>query len=575
MRVIVIVIACSVFAAAQPGVQLPPDVEALTGKVDPTHDDWTAEAAQAAAAAQLKLLATKLAMGDFEAAAALAVEGATASEWSRDDLAAYTLPDGVSARRRRTVVGPMPGVPVREALAAYLKPITASQERRIKFKIVGVWHTAGQPLQTRVRYEGYGVQLDGGYAVQQTGRWRVIWKKEKTDPAPRIAALEFLGFQETTRAAPLLTECTSTVLDLGGRDRDLARGGEYWFGRIDAVGESNLMGHHGLAVGDVNGDGRPDLYVAMGTGLPNRLLVQQTDGSVVDTAASAGVAWLDDTKGVLLADMDGDGDQDLLAAVANVIVLAKNDGSGRFGRLVSMRAPTPAPFYSLAAADYDGDGDLDIYGCRYVKVQYGISVPMPFHDANNGPTNHLLRNEGKDRFRDVTTRTGLHQNNSRFSLACTWVDFDQDGDPDLYVANDFGRNNLYRNDRGRFVDVAAQAGVEDQAAGMGISVADFDVDGRPDFYVTNMFSAAGNRIAYQDRFKRGEGDQRRQIQRLSLGNSLFRNLGGGRFQDVSDRAGVRMGRWGWGARFCDLNNDGYDDIVAPNGFLTGRLKDDL
>ncbi|MEK6677402.1 MAG: VCBS repeat-containing protein [Planctomycetota bacterium] len=201
---------------------------------------------------------------------------------------------------------------------------------------------------------------------------------------------------------------------------------------------------------------------------------------------------------------------------------------------------------------------------------------MPFHDANNGPSNHLMRNDGNDRFLDVTREVGLDVNNARFSLAATWADYDNDGDPDLYVANDFGRNNLYRNDGNHFVDVAATAGAEDQAAGMGASWSDFDLDGDFDLYVSNMFSSAGRRIAYQPQFKEHVADQlRQQIQRHALGNSLLQNQGDGTFRDISDSAGVRMGRWSWGSKFIDLNNDGYDDLIVPNGFLTNDRKDDL
>ncbi|NIM00336.1 MAG: hypothetical protein GTN89_05325, partial [Acidobacteria bacterium] len=335
------------------------------------------------------------------------------------------------------------------------------------------------------------------------------------------------------------------------REPTLLWGADYWFGRIDAVGELNLMGHQGIAIGDLSGDGLDDVYVAMGTGLPNKLLVRQPDGTVRDTAHASGVAWLDDTKGVLFADTDNDGDRDLLTAIGNTIVLAKNDGRGGFERFVLMKAPTSAAFYSLSAADFDLDGDLDIYGTRYVEQSYGVSVPIPFHDANNGPTNHLLRNDGEDVFLDVTAEVGLDENNRRFSLIGAWADYDDDGDPDLYVANDFGRNNLYRNDGGTFTDVAAETGTEDQAAGMGVAWADHDADGDFDLYVTNMFSAAGRRVAYQPRFQSSlAAEQRSAIQRHSLGNTLFVN-DQGRLADRSDDAGVRMGRWGWGSIFLD------------------------
>ena len=186
-----------------------------------------------------------------------------------------------------------------------------------------------------------------------------------------------------------------------------------------------------------------------------------------------------------------------------------------------------------------------------------------------------MRNDGDDRFVDVTAVVGLDQNNRRFSLIGAWADYDRDGDPDLYVANDFGRNNLYRNDGGTFTDVAAETGTEDQAAGMGVAWADYDADGDFDLYVTNMYSAAGKRVAYQPRFQQGLApDERSAIQRYSLGNSLFVNEDG-RFRNRSDNAGVRMGRWGWGSIFLDWDNDAQEDLLVPNGFVTGALEDDL
>ena len=144
------------------------------------------------------------------------------------------------------------------------------------------------------------------------------------------------------------------------------------------------------------------------------------------------------------------------------------------------------------------------------------------------------------------------------------------------MANDYGRNNLYRNDAGRFVDVASQAGVEDIAAGMSVSWADFNNDGWMDVYVSNMFSAAGNRIAYQRKFHpQAENTTRNQLQRLARGNSLFENAQDGTFRDVSVESSVTMGRWAWGSMMMDMNNDGWEDIVVANGFITGEDTGDL
>ena len=176
---------------------------------------------------------------------------------------------------------------------------------------------------------------------------------------------------------------------------------------------------------------------------------------------------------------------------------------------------------------------------------------------------------------------GLNQNNHRYSFAPTCEDYDDDGDPDLYVANDYGRNNLYRNDRDaegnfHFTDVAAEAGVEDISAGMSASWGDADGDGDRDLYVSNMWSSAGNRIAYQRNFQTSLDDSLRgEFQRHARGNSLFLNNGDGTFSDASQEAGVTMGRWAWGSRFVDINNDSKQDLIVSNGFLTQSDSGDL
>jgi hypothetical protein len=558
-------------ALAQPA-DVAPSIAELMLRVDPAEDHWIAESLQAEAAKRLERLAALLETRSLpDAESGILAREAKSTRLRPGSLERQSVAGGFEVLRGGAS-SEMAVLPVATALSGLLAPLGAADTLRVSFKVTGVELLGDAGLRTRVRYEAAG--RSGAGVIQQIAYWSVSWARG-IEQALLLKSIRLESYEEVSRDGFQFRNATASVLPASAREL-LEHGGEFWYGRIDALGEPNLMGHQGIAVGDFNGDGLEDLYVAMGTGLPNLLLVQQRDGSVRDVAEQAGVAWLDDTKGVLFADTDNDGDQDLLMAIGPTIVLAKNDGKGRFERFVSMRAPTPAPFYSLTVADYDLDGDLDIYGARYVEVAYGISVPMPFHDAENGPTNHLMRNEGDDRFTDVTLPSGLGVHNTRFSLIGAWGDYDRDGDPDLYVANDFGRNNLYRNDGGRFTDVAAEAGTEDQAAGMGASWSDYDRDGDLDLYVTNMYSAAGNRIAYQPRFQRAHpADVRLQVQRHSSGNSLFVNQGDGTFRDASDEAGVRMGRWGWGARFVDLDNDGFDDLVVPNGFLSGAIEDDL
>ena len=263
-----------------------------------------------------------------------------------------------------------------------------------------------------------------------------------------------------------------------------------------------------------------------------------------------------------------------------MVQFARNDGQGRF--TLASRFNTSADYcYSLCAADYDNDHDLDIYICGYSSRRHDsrsqvLPIPLPYHDANNGSANVILRNEGGFRFEDVTRQVGLDVNNRRFSFAAAWEDFDNDGDQDLYVANDFGRNCLYRNDDGHFTDIAAAAGVEDHASGMSVSWGDYNRDGWMDLYISNMFSAAGNRVTYQRQF--GDGLSRptvANLQRMARGNTLFLNRGDGTFQDVSESAAVTMGRWAWASRFADLNNDGYQDLFVATGYVTTDDTGDL
>ena len=480
---------------------------------------------------------------------------------------------------RNRCPAPQPHPSPSALLGDLLGPWSLLTERRMELKLVGLspltdGAAEGDAFEARVLVHGLGHSPEG--LVQWNAHWHLRGRSDSSRGNWRIESLAMPSEEWIRTPRPLFREATRAVLEkAGGRAQLLGWGAETWLSRVDHVGEPQQFGHNGLALGDVNGDDLLDLYVATGTGTPNLLFLQRPDGTLEERGAEAGVAWLDDTKGVLLLDFDCDGKRDLLAAIGPAIVLCLGDGKGGFTPAQAIQAHSPAPFYALAAADYDLDGDLDVYALRYVESTYGRSIPRPFQDATNGPSNRLLRNDGISGFVDVTSEVGLDAHNSRFSLSATWVDYDDDGDSDLYVANDFGRNNLYRNQDGHFVDVAAELGVEDQAAGMGVSWADIDHDGDLDLHVSNMYSSAGMRVSYQKEFRSGmDPEQRLGARRLAQGNSLFLNDGGS-FQDVSAEAGIRMGRWAWGARLCELNGDGYPDVIVPAGFVSASPDDDL
>jgi hypothetical protein len=307
--------------------------------------------------------------------------------------------------------------------------------------------------------------------------------------------------------------------------------------------------------------------------------VQNPDGTATDVAATCGVDWLDRSTGALLVDLDNDNRQDLVVAVHGGVVLMQNTAAGQF--VLRGAIPTRGQPYSLTAADFDDDGRLDIYICCYnaggrAVQQGGLGVPVPYYDANNGAANMLLKGQGRLVFAEVTAEVGLDVNNRRFSYAAAWEDFDNDGDQDLYVANDFGRNNLYRNDGDHFTDVAADVGVEDVGSGMSVSWSDYNGDGWMDLYIGNMFSAAGSRLTFQRRFRSAfTSESLTSLRRLARGNTLFESVGDGTMRDVSFDAGVTMGRWAWSSNFIDVNNDGRDDLAIANGFVTGSTADDL
>jgi len=481
-----------------------------------------------------------------------------------------------------------------DALRELITPFADAKDLRFKFKMIRV-ERGEAGVTTRQYFALFGSTPKG--RIEQNAVWSIRWSGDGQQAAPRLDAIDVVRFEQvTTRsgARPLFTDCGESVLkanpSYGGQ---FLLGLNHWLERIQDTRYFTPLGNPGLALGDVNGDGREDLFVCQEACLPNRLFLQQPDGSLTDVSHAWGVDWLESSRSAVLVDLDNDGDQDLVVAILGGLVVASNENAERFR--VRCVLPTEDDTMSLSAVDYDLDGALDLYICvdypndyfshtRDISVLGGASNRV-YHDANNAGRNSLFHNEivatGRWQFVDVTARVGLDQNDHRFSLAASWEDYDNDGDPDLYVGNDFGRNNLYRNElipsgKARFVDVAAKADVEDSASGMSVAWGDIDRDGQPDIYVGNMFSSAGGRITYQPEFKPDASREVRQrLRRFARGNTLFRNEGGNLFRDISVAAGVTVGRWAWGSNFVDINNDGWQDIVVANGYITADDSGDL
>ncbi|MCH2100763.1 MAG: VCBS repeat-containing protein [Planctomycetes bacterium] len=422
----------------------------------------------------------------------------------------------------------------------------------------------------------WSVSEADGSQIQINAIWMTDWAADD-DTAPKLRGIAVLDYEEFRTPKPLFREVTGHLTSsLGFWEREILTGIDDYHQKVDRLIGQAFIGSQGMAVGDVNGDGRDDIYLCAHGGAPNRLLIHTADGTLRDASESSGLDFLESTRSALLIDLDNDGDQDFVASLGANLLVAYNDGQGRFDNFTPLNGKGFEDIYSLSAADPDKDGDLDLYAVRYVANGIMGGVPTPYNNANNGASNFYWRNDGVGKFVDATEEVGLDHNNSKFSLASIWEDFDGDGDLDLYVANDFGDNNLYLNQDGKFRDVATERGAEDRAAVMGLATSDFDLDGDMDLLITNMFSSAGLRIAPQQQFQgENHGEVAHEYVRHARGNTLLANDGKGNFIDVTETAGIAIAGWSWGSKFADLNNDGYADIYSPNGFLTGPVKDDL
>ncbi len=401
----------------------------------------------------------------------------------------------------------------------------------------------------------------------------------------------------------------------------------------------------GVAILDIDNDGWRDVFFVNGARLAvrqadgaepdksdpkfwNRLYRNNGDGKFTDVTEKYGVAGKGYGMGAAAADYDNDGYTDLV--VTNVgtgssrsVILYHNERGEKFSE-VSAQAGLKAEGWATSAGflDYDRDGRLDLFVCRYVKWSFGMdrrcgeNTPAGLsycHPDEFEPiSNYLFRNNGDGTFRDVSDRSGIGAHQGK-ALGVAFADFDGDGWIDISVANDSAPQFLFRNQRdGTFREMGMEAGVamdEDgrDFGGMGTEFADLDDDGRPDILTTTIslqdyayFRNGGNgRFAYQTRqtnlarmtnaytgwglrvfdfdndgskdvfFANGhvmDNIERSQPHLRYLQAPLLARLGGGRFTDVSGQGGEIFRRW-WasrGAATGDLDNDGYQDIVVSN-----------
>ena len=445
--------------------------------------------------------------------------------------------------------------------------------------------------QARVRFDASAQTQDGEHA-QILARLMLEWQQEE-DAAWRIRRWETESLEILTREHALFAEVLDEALPRD-EDRAWARFSRHSELVRQSFSDSAFVAPHryftrqafdrhpGISVVDIDADGYDDLYIAVRRGR-NMLLHNGGDGTFTERAAQYGLDVEHHTAAALFADIDNDGDPDVFLGRTLAPSLYMVNEDGRFATRDLGDGVLPFLVASISAADYNGNGLLDVYFSTYAarmllaaapstpradswggalladflpadhaRALYDLSrdrIGHLIHDAP-GPPNVLLRNLGNGRF---AATAAVWRN----TLQATWADYDRDGDPDLYLANDFAANNLLRNDSGALVDVTAESGAADPGFGMGASWADYDGDGRQDLYVTNMHSSAGRRIT------EAAGSA---FAPLARGNSLLRNGSEG-FTLVADSP-VEDGGWGWGGQFLDFDNDGDLDIYAPSGYYT-------
>jgi len=321
-----------------------------------------------------------------------------------------------------------------------------------------------------------------------------------------------------------------------------------------------------VSIVDVDQDGWPDLYAVNGAaGSKNALYLNQRDGTFQDRATEAGLADLNragdgTTTGSVWGDYDGDGDPDAFLYRWGRQILMRNDGNLRFSDVTKV-AGLDVHMNSHGATwfDFDRDGDLDLFVTGYFRNDVDLRnlkttriLQESFEFAENGGKDLLFENRGDGTFADVTDKAGV--GSTRWGLAVVAADLDGDGWQDLYVANDYGPEEFFRNKGdGTFQRMLGVGLEESSKSGMCATLGDFAGEGSLGIFVTNIS-------------KRGylfQGNNLR-VNRLAQGGSL-RNVASGPEVDCG---------WAWGAQFGDLNNDGRPDLYVANGFVSASKDRD-
>lgn len=428
------------------------------------------------------------------------------------------------------------------------------------------WHHASFDTDgTGQRVSTFNVVLDVSVAdpatrYEITGPIRVVWSDEQ-DPSGRFvpASIDATGLSVIWRHGKPIFEATEVAsFALPGRD------------------SMRIVAH------DLDGDQLTDLvYPAQNAVLWNRGDGRFEQSEFLDHPVP------DLYKGVL-ADFTGDGRIDFLVAAGLArtdpprwaLYLYEQDASQRYSTppvtvadpdSVTLRVPS-----SYAVGDVDGDNDLDVYLGQYKNPYTDGQFPDPYYDANDGHPAYLLLNQGDGQLEDATERAGLTAKRFRRTYRSSFVDLDDDHDLDLLVVNDFAGIDVYFNDGGgQFTDVTATAVDVAENFGMSHTFADFNSDGRLDFYVTGMSSTTARRLEQMGLVRSDMPEHTRRRMDMAYGNRMYlAEETPGQYRQPPFRDRVARSGWTWGVAAADVNNDGYPDIYAANGHLSGESARD-
>lgn len=336
----------------------------------------------------------------------------------------------------------------------------------------------------------------------------------------------------------------------------------------------------GVALIDYDRDGWPDIYFTnspdvdmqlAGKKARSALFHNNRDGTFTDVSDKAGVAYPCWANGAVVGDYDNDGWPDMLVTCFGGVILYRNNGNGAFTNTTQEAGLAGDTKWAMGAAfgDYDGDGLADLFVSHYAAYDlhdlpaFGSMVTCTYHNIKvqcgpaglKGSPDNLYHNNGNGAFTDVSKQAGVDDPKNLLGLTAVWSDFDNDGKPDLFVANDGAQNYLYQNNgKGRFTEIAFQAGVAleengSALANMGVALGDYLHNQLPSIAITHF------------------SEQYLQ---------LFRNDGKLTFTDVSNISNIARSTThvvGWGDAFYDIDNDGWLDLIAVNGHVYPQVDD--